>query len=125
MTPSRATPLPPASSPRAATPRPTRSDPSLTTAQHPDQPASDLGGGLVRLRLGVQYDGTAFHGWAHQPGLRTVQAELEQAMSTVLREPVHLTVAGRTDAGVHATGQVVHCDVSRSAWEDQGARLLD
>lgn len=72
----------------------------------------------------MQYDGSHFHGWAHQPALRTVQAELESAMTTVLREPVQLTVAGRTDAGVHATGQVVHCDVRRAVWEAQGAKLL-
>lgn len=57
-------------------------------------------------RLDIEYDGSAFSGWARQPGLRTVQAELEAALATVLREPVELTVAGRTDAGVHAWGQV-------------------
>ena len=53
----------------------------------------------------MSYDGTAMHGWARQPGQRTVQSELEQGLSMVLRCPVDLTVAGRTDAGVHATGQ--------------------
>ena len=53
-----------------------------------------------------------------------MQSELEHALTTVLREPVQLTVAGRTDAGVHATGQVVHCDVRRSVWDDQGPKLL-
>src|SRR3954452_10675467 len=57
-------------------------------------------------RLTVAYDGTPFAGWARQPGLRTVQEELERALEIVLREPVALTVAGRTDAGVHALGQV-------------------
>jgi tRNA pseudouridine38-40 synthase len=57
-------------------------------------------------RLDIEYDGSAFSGWASQPGLRTVQGELERALATVLREPVALTVAGRTDAGVHARGQV-------------------
>jgi tRNA pseudouridine38-40 synthase len=57
-------------------------------------------------RLDIEYDGSRFSGWAKQPGLRTVQAELERALETVLREPVDLTVAGRTDAGVHARGQV-------------------
>lgn len=58
------------------------------------------------VRLDLEYDGSKFSGWAAQPGLRTVQGELEAALATVLREPVSLTVAGRTDAGVHALGQV-------------------
>jgi tRNA pseudouridine38-40 synthase len=58
------------------------------------------------IRLDIEYDGGGFRGWAAQPGLRTVQVELETALATVLREPVSLTVAGRTDAGVHAWGQV-------------------
>ncbi len=58
------------------------------------------------VRLDIEYDGPAFSGWAQQPGLRTVQGELETALATVLREPVELTVAGRTDTGVHARGQV-------------------
>jgi tRNA pseudouridine38-40 synthase len=58
------------------------------------------------VRLDIEYDGSEFSGWAAQPGLRTVQGELEAALATVLREPVSLTVAGRTDAGVHALGQV-------------------
>ncbi|TFV49509.1 tRNA pseudouridine(38-40) synthase TruA, partial [Blastococcus sp. TF02A-35] len=58
------------------------------TSQHvQDEPATDAGGGLVRLRLAVQYDGTAFHGWARQPSLRTVQEELERGLATVLRRP--------------------------------------
>jgi tRNA pseudouridine38-40 synthase len=66
----------------------------------------------VRIRLDVAYDGTAFHGWAAQPGLRTVEGELSAALATVLRVPeVALTCAGRTDAGVHARGQVVHADL--------------
>ena len=60
----------------------------------------------MTTRLLIEYDGTRFAGWALQPGLRTVQGELEAALSTVLREPVELTVAGRTDRGVHAWGQV-------------------
>jgi len=66
----------------------------------------------VRLRLDLAYEGTDFHGWATQPGLRTVQGELEAALATVLRLPgVPVTCAGRTDTGVHARGQVVHLDV--------------
>ena len=65
----------------------------------------------MRLRLDLAYDGTGFHGWAAQPGLRTVEGELSAALATVLRQEVDLTCAGRTDAGVHARGQVVHLDV--------------
>jgi tRNA pseudouridine38-40 synthase len=90
----------------------------------PDEPATDPGGGLVRLRLEISYDGTALHGWARQPAQRTVQGDLERAMSTVLRTDVDLTVAGRTDAGVHATGQVAHCDVPRAVWQQQEHRLV-
>lgn len=65
-----------------------------------------------RLRIDLAYDGTLFHGWATQPGLRTVQGELQEALSLILRQPVALTVAGRTDAGVHAEAQVAHFDVA-------------
>jgi tRNA pseudouridine38-40 synthase len=58
------------------------------------------------VRLDIEYDGSGYSGWAKQPGLRTIQGELETALETVLREPVALTVAGRTDAGVHALRQV-------------------
>lgn len=58
------------------------------------------------MRLDIEYDGSGFRGWAVQPGLRTVQGELEAGLETVLREPIKLTVAGRTDTGVHALGQV-------------------
>jgi tRNA pseudouridine38-40 synthase len=66
----------------------------------------------VRLRLDVAYDGGGFAGWARQPDRRTVQGALEGALSRCLGADVALTVAGRTDAGVHATGQVCHTDVS-------------
>jgi tRNA pseudouridine38-40 synthase len=71
---------------------------------------------VVRLRLELEYDGGGFAGWARQPGLRTVQGVVEEALGRVLRAPVVLTVAGRTDAGVHATGQVAHVDVPVEAW---------
>lgn len=66
---------------------------------------------LLRLRLDLSYDGTAFSGWAEQPGLRTVAGELGCGLATLFRAPVPLVVAGRTDAGVHASGQVAHIDV--------------
>jgi len=67
----------------------------------------------VRVRIDLAYDGSDFKGWARQPGLRTVEGELESALMTVLRLPAppKLTCAGRTDAGVHARGQVVHADL--------------
>ncbi|WAC66653.1 tRNA pseudouridine(38-40) synthase TruA [Agrococcus sp. SL85] len=66
---------------------------------------------MPRLRLDLAYDGGGFSGWAVQPGLRTCQGELERALATIVREPVRIVVAGRTDAGVHASGQVTHVDV--------------
>lgn len=81
-------------------------------------------GGLVRVRLDLGYDGTDFSGWAAQPGRRTVQGVLTAALDTVLREPVRLTVAGRTDAGVHASGQVAHFDVPAEAWTAVTGRLV-
>lgn len=80
-----------------------------------NEPAIDPGGGLVRLRLDIAYDGTEFAGWAVQAGQRTVAGALEDALSTVFRTPVVLRAAGRTDAGVHATGQVAHVDVPEAA----------
>jgi len=70
----------------------------------------------MRLRLGIGYDGTDFHGWAAQPGLRTVQEEIEASLAVLLRAESEehrprLVVGGRTDAGVHARGQVAHVDV--------------
>ncbi|GAA4904550.1 tRNA pseudouridine(38-40) synthase TruA [Tessaracoccus lubricantis] len=67
----------------------------------------------MRLRIDLAYDGTDFHGWATQPGLRTVQATLEEWIGTVLRLPAQpsLVVAGRTDAGVHARHQTCHVDL--------------
>lgn len=69
----------------------------------------------MRLRLDIAYDGTDFHGWAVQPGRRTVAAVLGEALATLVRAPVPMAVAGRTDAGVHAIGQVAHIDVAPAA----------
>ncbi len=73
----------------------------------------------MRLRLDIAYDGSGFSGWARQPGLRTVQGSIEAAVSRVLGGDAQLVVAGRTDAGVHASGQVAHLDLS----DAQEARL--
>ncbi|GMA40527.1 tRNA pseudouridine(38-40) synthase TruA [Mobilicoccus caccae] len=72
----------------------------------------------MRVRLDFAYDGTDFSGWAAQPGLRTVEGELGAALARILRAvvPPALTVAGRTDAGVHARGAVAHVDVDEPAW---------
>ena len=83
-----------------------------------------------RLRIDLAYDGTRFSGWATQPGLRTVQGELETALAKLTRsaEPVRVTVAGRTDAGVHARGQVAHLDLAPAhldAWTGKAAASAD
>ncbi len=80
----------------------------------------------MRLRLDLAYDGAGFHGWAAQTGLRTVQGELELWIQRVLRlaERPELVVAGRTDAGVHARGQVAHLDLADDSPADQTVALL-
>ena len=70
-------------------------------------PAQRHGSGLTTLRAVVEYDGTAFCGLQFQPAVRTVAGELERVLSQLMQHPVKVTAAGRTDAGVHATGQVI------------------
>jgi tRNA pseudouridine38-40 synthase len=80
---------------------------------------------VVRLRLDVSYDGTGFSGWAIQPGRRTVAGVLVEALVKLAGEvPLGLTVAGRTDAGVHATGQVCHIDLPGALWDEFETSLL-
>ncbi|MGO4205067.1 tRNA pseudouridine(38-40) synthase TruA [Rhodococcus sp. TAF43] len=91
-------------------------------SNEPVVPSGD--GGFVRLRLDISYDGTDFSGWARQPGRRTVCGEIEEKLSAIVRTPVLLTVAGRTDAGVHASGQVAHVDVPADMIPDDPSRLV-
>jgi tRNA pseudouridine38-40 synthase len=77
------------------------------------------------VRLEIEYDGAGFRGWAAQPGLRTVQGELEAALGAVLHEPVRLTVAGRTDTGVHALGQVASFETETEVLVDELVRRLN
>ena len=70
-------------------------------------------GTTTRFRLQLSYDGSEYHGWAKQRGLRTVEDELGSVVDHLVAEHVDLTCAGRTDAGVHARGQVVHFDAER------------
>ncbi|HEX2904722.1 MAG TPA: tRNA pseudouridine(38-40) synthase TruA [Jatrophihabitans sp.] len=95
-------------------------------APHADEPVpATAGDGLVRVRLDLGYDGTDFSGWASQPGRRTVQSVLTDALVTVLRWPqARLVVAGRTDTGVHATGQVAHLDLPVEVWHEHRQRLI-
>ncbi|MEP7024508.1 MAG: tRNA pseudouridine(38-40) synthase TruA [Actinomycetota bacterium] len=81
---------------------------------------------ITRIRLDLSYDGSAFHGWSSQPGLRTVQAEVQDALARILPPDAapQLTVAGRTDTGVHARGQVAHLDVAAASWAGVAATAL-
>ena len=88
------------------------------------QPAAPTGP-LVRVRLTVAYHGAGFRGMAAQPGQRTVAGVLGAAIHTVLRHPVELAVAGRTDAGVHAWGQVVAFDAPSAVEPDALASRLN
>ncbi len=66
----------------------------------------------MRIALGIEYNGTNYFGWQRQREVKSVQEELEKALSIVANHPVEVQCAGRTDAGVHGTGQVVHFDTN-------------
>ncbi|MEU8758148.1 tRNA pseudouridine(38-40) synthase TruA [Streptomyces sp. NPDC048659] len=89
--------------------------------------SDDVQPGFVRVRLDLSYDGRDFSGWAKQAeGQRTVQGDIEDALKTVTRskETFELTVAGRTDSGVHARGQVAHVDLPVELWAEHRDKLL-
>jgi tRNA pseudouridine38-40 synthase len=92
------------------------------------EPTLNPESGFIRFRVDFAYDGTRFSGWAKQPGQRTIQGELEKSVSELTRFDVELVVAGRTDAGVHATAQVAHFDLPErdkygKEWGDLAYRL--
>lgn len=95
-----------------------------TSILHNEPPALP-GRGFIRLRIDLSYDGTLFAGWASQPKLRTVQSEVEKALQTALhlKVPVTTIVGGRTDAGVHARGQVIHADVPESVLKEDFGKI--
>lgn len=72
---------------------------------------------MPRIRLDLAYDGHAYRGWAAQPDQLTVEGVLREALATIIRRDVPVVVAGRTDAGVHARGQVIHCDLDETEWQ--------
>lgn len=85
---------------------------------HSNEPlGTDVPEGFIRVRGGISYDGTNFAGWGLQPDVRTVQGDLEEAIAHIMRtERLPVSCAGRTDSGVHATGQVFHVDVPESTF---------
>lgn len=94
------------------------------------EPTVTLASGFVRLRIDLTYDGTDYAGWAPQPDQRTIEGELTSAISKLAGIQVELVVAGRTDAGVHATAQVMHVDVPKESedipnWVFRLNRILD
>jgi hypothetical protein len=121
----------PADPPGPAPSRPPAGSPDLATAPEPPDPPEPSGPTTVRLRFLVAYHGAGFHGFAPQPGgLRTVAGVLAAALEKVARQSpgLRLTGAGRTDAGVHARGQVVHVDLTvpeGSGDARSGAEVLD
>src|SRR5688572_21039239 len=80
---------------------------------------------MRNLKLTIAYDGTEFHGWQIQPQLRTVQGELQQALAKLFNHEVKVTGSGRTDAGVHAHGQVANVETSRTMDTDAAQRAAN
>jgi len=89
------------------------------------KPTLEVKSGFSRLRVDLTYDGSNFSGWAKQPGLRTIQAEFEAALTTIIQGEVSTIVAGRTDAGVHAKHQVLHVDLPEDTQVDNLAFRLN
>ncbi len=116
----------PGTTPRTSSPAPRPRPDGSQAGPRPGALGPPGAGQTARLRLDLGYDGSGFHGWAAQPGLRTVQDVVSAALGRVLRLPESpcLTVAGRTDAGVHARGQVAHADVPAASWADAAGRIL-
>ena len=95
-----------------------------------NEPTLNPKSGLLRFRLDLSYDGTNFAGWAKQPDQRTIQGELESALSKIIGTDIEVVAGGRTDAGVHATGQVAHVDIPETFTETENLayrlnRVLD
>jgi tRNA pseudouridine38-40 synthase len=92
-----------------------------------NQPTLNPESGFFRAKISLSYDGTSFFGWGKQSDRRTVQGEIESALKTLYRQDLETIVAGRTDAGVHASGQVIHVDLPIGDFgfdfEDLGYRL--
>ncbi|WP_441327438.1 tRNA pseudouridine(38-40) synthase TruA [Kocuria sp.] len=92
------------------------SEPLAATPADVSSTATSQQAPSVRIRVDLSYDGGPFDGWARQPGRETVQGSVEAALSMLIRREVRTVVAGRTDAGVHARGQVLHFDVTQQEW---------
>src|SRR5438105_10442387 len=92
------------------------------SAGWPDPQAHAITDRMRNLKLTLAYDGTEFHGWQVQPNLRTVQGELQQALRKLFNHEVNVTGSGRTDAGVHAHGQVANVETIRSMDTDAVVR---
>ena len=95
-----------------------------------NEPTLNPKSGLLRFRLDLSYDGTNYAGWAKQPDQRTIQGELESALSKIIGTDIEVVAGGRTDAGVHATGQVAHIDIPETFTETENLafrlnRVLD